>query len=69
MGSFCPAGLGESQKALFWALGRASIACGVSVQKGAFDLHNVVQSAHDQSRKGGGRTGDGWTHQQEEVHQ
>ena len=36
MGSFRPAGLDESQKALVGALERASIACGVSVQKGTF---------------------------------
>ena len=36
MGSFRPAGLGESQKALIGALERASIAGGVCVQKGAF---------------------------------
>ena len=36
---------------LFGALERASIVCGLSVQKGAFDLHNVVQSANDQRRK------------------
>ena len=36
MGSFRPAGLGESQKALFGNLERASIACGVSVEMGAF---------------------------------
>ena len=42
MGSFCPAGLRESQKALFGALERAPIACGVSVQKGAFDFRGIV---------------------------
>ena len=46
MGRFRPAGLGESEKALVGALERASITCGVGVQKGAFDFRRIVHSRH-----------------------
>ena len=42
MGSFRPSELGESQKALHGVLGRVSIACGVGVQRGAFELQCLV---------------------------